>query len=370
MYLCITDNNYTMNKPRLIILILFALCAFTPVSRAQLIFSPDAWDFGDIREVDGRVSHTFTGENRGDKPVVILDVVASCGCTVPEFTRQPIRPGEKTVVKVTFDPANRPGAFTKELGVYSSERRKIASLTVQGTVTPRPKSVDELYPVDAGEGLRLSTTLCAFSYIYPGRQTQSTVGYINTSERPVRLALRPRESSGLLTAEYPRQIAPGARGEINLSYLIPADKPRYGTLKDALEVRSDDRSNGTLLVVHGIGVDKPENGPKQPAPKVQIAENIIKFGPVKHASAVQQRPLTLTNTGEGELIVRAVETGGKATTTLAPGQRIPAGSSRTAQVRFEPRKQEFGVMTDYVLIVTNDPARPMRRLRVTAIIED
>lgn len=370
MYLCITDKNNTMNKPRLIILILFALCAFAPVSRAQLVFSPDAWDFGDIREVDGRVSHTFTGENRGDKPVVILDVVTSCGCTVPEFTRQPIRPGEKTVVKVTFDPANRPGAFTKELGVYSSERRKIASLTVQGSVTPRPKSVEELYPVDAGEGLRLSTTLCAFSYIYPGRRTQSTVGYVNTSERPVRLALRPRETSGLLAAEYPRQIAPGAKGEINLSYLIPADKPRYGTLKDALEVLSNDRSNGTLLVVHGIGVDKPGNGPKQPAPKVQIAENIIKFGPVKHASAVQQRPLTLTNTGDRELVVRAVETGGKATTTLTPGQRIPAGSSHTAQVRFEPRKQEFGVMTDYVLIVTNDPARPMRRLRVTAIIED
>ena len=111
------------------------------------------------------MSHTFTGENRGNTPVVILDVVTTCGCTVPQFTKRPIRPGEKTTVKVTFDPANRPGAFTKELGVYSSERKKVATLTIRGNVTPRMKSTEELYPVDAGGGLRLSTTLNAFSYI-------------------------------------------------------------------------------------------------------------------------------------------------------------------------------------------------------------
>ena len=109
-----------MTARRHILLTLLALCAFATAAQAQLVFTPDTWDFGTIRETDGRVSHTFTGENRGNTPVVILDVVTTCGCTVPQFTKRPIRPGEKTTVKVTFDPANRPGAFTKELGVYSS----------------------------------------------------------------------------------------------------------------------------------------------------------------------------------------------------------------------------------------------------------
>ena len=335
-----------MTTRRHILLIFFALCAFAATAHAQVVFTPDTWDFGTIRETDGRVSHTFTGENRGDKPVVILDVVTTCGCTVPEFTKRPIRPGEKTSVKVTFDPTNRPGTFTKELGVYSTERRKIATLTVRGSVTPRQKSIEELYPVDAGNGLRLAA-------------------------RPVRLELRPQASSGLLTADYPREITPGEQGEINLAYLIPANKPRYGTLRDALEVRADGRSNGTLIVVHGIGIDAPAaNSGSDPAPKVQTIENIIKFGPVKHGGPEQRRPLTLTNTGGGELIVRAVETDGKITTTLAPGQRIPAGSSFTAQVMLDPGKQDYGVLTDFVMIVTNDPARPMRRIRITAIVED
>ena len=295
-----------MTIRRHISLIILALCALAAPAHAQLIFTPDSWDFGTISETEGRVSHTFTGENRSDKPVVILDVVTTCGCTVPEFTKRPIRPGEKTTIKVTFDPTNRPGAFTKELGVYSSERRKIATLTVRGSVTPRTKTTEELYPVDAGGGLRLASTLCTFSYIREGQQVQSAIGCINTSNRPVRLELHPKESSGLLAADYPRKLAPGQTAEINLMYLNPEGAPRYGSLRDALEVRADGRGNGTLIVAHGIGIDKSPADARR-TPKVQITENIIKFGPVKHNAPQQQRTFTLTNTGDGELIVRGAD---------------------------------------------------------------
>ena len=100
------------------------------------------------------------------------------------------------------------------------------------------KSTEELYPVDAGGGLRLSTTLNAFSYIRPGQQVQSAIGYANTSGKTIRLELRPLESSGLLTVTAPREIAPGEQGSINVAYLIPETDPRYGTLRDALEVRA------------------------------------------------------------------------------------------------------------------------------------
>ena len=78
----------------------------------------------------------------------------------------------------------------------------------------------------------------------------------------------------------------------------------------------------------------------------------------------------LAGVENGELIVRAVETGGKVATTLTPGQRIPAGSSFTAKATLDPGRQEYGVVTDFVTIITNDPTRPMRRLRATAIVED
>ena len=72
-----------MSAKRTILLIIAAFAALSAAAQARLVFEPDTWDFGTIRESDGRVSHTFTGVNRGDKPLVILDVVTSCGCTAP-----------------------------------------------------------------------------------------------------------------------------------------------------------------------------------------------------------------------------------------------------------------------------------------------
>lgn len=353
---------------RHILLILFALC--TSSAWAQLAFDPAEWDFGTLPEANGRVSHTFTGVNRGEKPIVILDVMSTCGCTVPEFSRQPIMPGGNTQITVTFDPTNRPGAFNKELYIYSSERQKIATLTIRGSVTARPKSIEELYPIDMGGGLRLTSTLCTFSYIHQGQRVSGTIGYINTTNRTLTLALRPQDTSDLLTANIPNRIIPGEKGDFTFSYFIPTDKPRYGTLRDVSELLIDGRSNGTLLMVHGIGVDNLKDGAKQSAPKAELSENILKFGPVKHRGPVQRRQFTLSNTGAGELIVRAVECGEGFTTTLTPGRQVAAGGSFTAQIVIDPAKLEYGPMTGHLVLITNDPERQMRRLRVTAIIED
>lgn len=227
MYLCIIDTNQHHD----------GTTTYPPHTLGSLRFRnggagttglyPRHLGFRTIREI-GRPREPYVhGREPRQYAVVILDVVTTCGCTVPQFTKRPIRPGEKTTVKVTIDPANRPGAFTKELGVYSSERKKVATLTIRGNVTPRMKSTEELYPVDAGGGLRLSTTLNAFSYIRPGQQVQSAIGYANTSGKTIRLELRPLESSGLLTVTAPREIAPGEQGSINVAYLIPEADPRY-----------------------------------------------------------------------------------------------------------------------------------------------
>lgn len=355
-------------KKRIISFIIATLCAATGFAQTDLEFSPSVWDFGEIREENGRVSHTFTGENRTDKPLVILDVVASCGCTVPQFSRKPIAPGDRTQITVTFDPADRPGIFTKKLGVYSSDRRKIAELTIRGRVEPRPRSIEELYPVATLGGLRLNTTLCAFSYLYPGREVHSAVEFVNTGDRPLQLELRPRIRSGLLRVNCPQTIAPGQQGSIDLGYLIPEQAPRYGTIRDALEIFVDGRSDRTTIAAHGIGIDPP-SGAKDRAPKAVISENMLKFGAVKRSAPIRRLSFGLENTGGGDLIIRAVECGEGIGSTLRPGIRIRPGESFEAQITLDPSKRDYGLMTDHVVVITNDPERPMRRLRITARIE-
>lgn len=355
---------------RLIALIICVLTLST-TAYGQLVFEKASHDFGKIRETDGPVSCTFRGRNDGSKPVVLLDVVTTCGCTVPQFSRKPLLPGEQTEITVTYDPANRPGHFRRELEVYSSGRKKIATLEIRGSVTPREKRIDELYPVDAGGGLRLQSTLCALTYLRVGLRTQSAVGYVNASERSITVALRRTEPSGIITVTMPRTIAPGERGTIDIVGLNPREAPRYGTVKEAVAFDVDGHESDVRLLIHGYAVDNPTDSRGKEHPAVQISENFLKFGVVKHRAPVQRRTLTLESTGDADLVIRAVESDNEAVRlVLDAGQRIRAGERLEAEVLLDPRLPDFGTLSTYVTVITNDLERPMRRIRITAIIEN
>jgi hypothetical protein len=95
------------------------------------------YDFGNISEADGPATHTFKIKNDGEKALVITKVVASCGCTSPDWTKEPIAPGRTGDIKVTYDPTGRPGAFTKTVSVYSNGKTGSFILTVKGNVTAK-----------------------------------------------------------------------------------------------------------------------------------------------------------------------------------------------------------------------------------------
>ncbi len=93
------------------------------------------FDFGDIRESAGSVSHVFNVMNNGELPLVISRVIASCGCTTPEWTKEPIAPGKIGKIKVTYNPSGRPGKFVKTISVYSNGKADgNYVLTVRGNV--------------------------------------------------------------------------------------------------------------------------------------------------------------------------------------------------------------------------------------------
>lgn len=114
--------------------IMCCLGCVAQTSYAQATFTERTHDFGYIKEKKGPVKHTFEVLNTGNKPLIITKVTASCGCTRPEFTTKPIKPGKKGKVKVTFSPIGRPGAFNKQVKVFTTGREKRTTLVITGTV--------------------------------------------------------------------------------------------------------------------------------------------------------------------------------------------------------------------------------------------
>lgn len=105
--------------------------------KAKIEFSEKSYDFGVIKEADGRVSHEFEFTNTGDAHLIIIEATATCGCTRPEYPKNPIAPGKKGKIKVTYNPAGRPGAIDRTITVKTNGNPKKVRLKLKGNVIPK-----------------------------------------------------------------------------------------------------------------------------------------------------------------------------------------------------------------------------------------
>ncbi|RFS20595.1 DUF1573 domain-containing protein [Chitinophaga silvatica] len=84
-----------------------------------LTFEEKVHNFGDIHEGE-KVEYSFKFTNNGKSPVVIQDAISSCGCTVPEWPKEPIKPGESGFMKVIFDSHGKSGYTEKEISIKTN----------------------------------------------------------------------------------------------------------------------------------------------------------------------------------------------------------------------------------------------------------
>ncbi|MEE1090663.1 MAG: DUF1573 domain-containing protein [Paludibacteraceae bacterium] len=126
-------------------LLLFAIAmvmAFTVSAQEQkqiIEIAEKTYDFGTIKEEDGRVSHVFTFKNVTEGALTIKNVRASCGCTTPAWSREPIAPNAEAQITVTYNASGRPGAFHKSVTVTLSNGTEDFThvLFIKGKVTPK-----------------------------------------------------------------------------------------------------------------------------------------------------------------------------------------------------------------------------------------
>lgn len=107
--------------------------------KARPVVVENTYNFGNIRENKGAVSHEFVISNAGTGNLVIYDVTAQCGCTRPEYPKQPIAPGKSAKVKVTYNPLGRPGSFSKNVTVKTNGDPRKVVLKIKGSVIPKDK---------------------------------------------------------------------------------------------------------------------------------------------------------------------------------------------------------------------------------------
>lgn len=96
-------------------------------------FEEEEFDFGNIKEGEV-VTHTFKFTNVGESPLIIQSASASCGCTVPEWTKTPIPVGESGEINVKFDSSNKPGVQNKTVTITANTVPEVNRLTIKSIV--------------------------------------------------------------------------------------------------------------------------------------------------------------------------------------------------------------------------------------------
>ena len=128
-----------MNKfiTALIAIFITAFSMLADDNGAKISFVEKSHDFGTIKEANGPVSYEFEFKNVGNEPLVILSARASCGCTRPEYPEKPIKPGEKGKIKITYNPAGRPGEFDRKIKIQTNDKNRRPVLKITGVVIPQ-----------------------------------------------------------------------------------------------------------------------------------------------------------------------------------------------------------------------------------------
>ncbi len=96
------------------------------------------FDFGTIKEGD-KVEHVFKFKNVGNEDLVVAHAQASCGCTVPEWTKEPIKKGESGEIKIVFNSAGKPGEQKKTVTLTTNTESGHEMIHFKANVTPKAK---------------------------------------------------------------------------------------------------------------------------------------------------------------------------------------------------------------------------------------
>lgn len=122
-------------KKFLLMALLLVAGLSTTFAQAKIEFDKLTYNFGTFSESSPVQKCTFTFTNKGDKPLVINQAVASCGCTVPTYTKTPIKPGEKGTVTVTYNGKGKfPGHFKKTVTIRTNGVPEMTRLYVEGVM--------------------------------------------------------------------------------------------------------------------------------------------------------------------------------------------------------------------------------------------
>ena len=351
------------------LLFIFTLLTITlsAVAQPRISSNKETHHFGQI-EWKRPVSVEYTITNTGDKPLVLTNVTTSCACSVANWTKTPIAPGEKGTVSATFD-AKALGPFNKSIGIYSNAQPSLVYLNFDGEVVQEIKDFTKTHPYAIGQ-IRIDRTDIDFPDAHSGEKPVITLGVVNLSDRPyepVLMHLPPY----LKMETNPTVLLKGKKGTITLT-LDTKQLMDLGLTQSSVYLarfagdkvgEENEIPVSAVLLPDFSGMTEQD---KAVAPVIRLSESKIDLSQVLAKKNKARRDIVITNTGKSPLQISKLQVFNPAVgvalkkTVLQPGE--------STRLRVTVLKKNLGKKKRHlrILMITNDPVQPKVEIDVKA----
>ncbi len=326
-------------------------------------------DFGDILLSDGTQHCTFTFKNVGQEPIVVHNVLTSCGCTEPEWTKAPIRPGESGKIDVTFTNDQGPYPFNKSITVYVSGLSKPIVLRLKGVAHDKAKSLSELFPVAAG-AIGFHDALVSIGQIEQGLARSIEIEIANTSSRETKVSLSDC-TPGLTVSMSSYTVAPKSKARIVCVVDTKAtDGEKWGHTPFTFTITVNGQKYSKVVTVEAIikeNFSDLTEGQRRAAALPQFESSSVDFGKVKAGQHLETE-FVVKNIGREALKIYKADVPTGSITVQLPQGELPQGENAELKVDVTA-EAAIGEQMHILTLITNSPTRPIINLFVIYTVE-
>ncbi|MBX9853642.1 MAG: DUF1573 domain-containing protein [Cytophagaceae bacterium] len=345
----------------------FAFTANAQTGTALFKFEKTTHDFGDVPE-GNPVTYEFKFTNTGTVPLVIADVKASCGCTTPKWTNEPVAPGKTGKITAQYNTLNRPGSFNKNLTIMANTEPAVTVLYIKGNVLARVRTPEELYPRKVG-AVRMFSGDVYLARVTTKEPTVKDVIFYNDGTDTITFSAS-NLPSHIEVSFHPQKLKPKDKTIMKLTYNA-AKKNDLGPVEDIIVITTSEAADNKkeLRVVAEIHEYFPPLSPEDAAnaPKLSLSKSILDFGNVK-AGVASVQEMEITNTGKQDLQLKKVRSGAPYIVIKSEKNTVKPGQTAKVKITYTSPAGRTGVDNQFIWIHSNDPLMPTQSITVKASI--
>jgi len=344
-----------------------AMMAQQPV----ITFEKTEHDFGKINEGDGRVSVVFNFKNEGMSPLVLSNVRASCGCTTPTWTKEPVEPGQVGSITVTYNPNGRPGRFQKTVTITSNATEGTKRVYIKGEVIPKSAKPVNKYTIPVGS-LSMKEKTLDLGTVKKGDMGKGELEYANLTKEDHHVELAVSGADAYLINQV--TLADVKATEIGkFQFAIdtkatklygPVEAYAYVVIDGKREISDDYKLTVRANIVEDFSQMTVED--KQQAPIIEVAAdmNAGKIAAGKNHKFV----FPLKNVGEKPLEIRRVYCADKSLSVKQP-KAVKSGKKGSISVDINAKELKPGAYSRELVIISNDYQNSIKRVKINFVVE-